>query len=158
LAEDDPDDEELFRLAIEQANIECRIDTVRTGEELLDYLFGSGAHRDRDVSVSPDLLLLDLKMPKLNGLQVLTILQRALRGTRNGLPPIVVFTSSDDQQDVAAAYKLGALSFLRKPVNHGRFIETVQQAVLYWLSLNEPVPTRLGRAATTGGEKGSFTR
>ena len=140
LAEDDPNDEELFHLALDRANINCRVDVVRDGEELLHYLFGTGRYSQRDISLLPDLVLLDLKLPRFNGLQVLQVLRNALHGVSEPVPPVVVFTSSDDGKDISSCYELGALSYVRKPVTHNHFIETVQDTVLYWLAVNEPRP------------------
>ncbi|HVU87614.1 MAG TPA: response regulator [Pirellulales bacterium] len=147
LVEDDPDDEELFRLALAHANVDCRVEVVSNGEALLGRLFGSGAHGTSDKKPDPDLILLDLKLPKLSGLQVLRVLKNTAHGTEAVTCPIVVFTSSDDEKDIATSYGLGALSYVRKPVSHGRFMETVQETVLYWLNINEPVPRHGSRAA-----------
>ncbi|MGD9647425.1 MAG: response regulator [Pirellulales bacterium] len=142
LAEDDRNDEELFRRAIAQANINCRVDVARDGEELVRYLIGTADQRRTTRGADVDLVLLDLKMPKLNGLQVLTVMHNAHRVADELAPPIVVFTSSDAEQDVSSAYALGAVSYVPKPVSHGRFVETVQQLVLYWLGVNRRAPRR----------------
>ena len=151
LAEDDRNDEALFLEAIARANINCHVDVARDGEELVRYLFGTAAQRHVDHGSGVDLLLLDLKMPKLNGLQVLTVLRNAHGTGHEHAPPIVVFSSSDAEQDVASAYDLGAVSYVPKPVSHGQFVETVQQTVLYWLGVNRRAPHRRGRAAAAGG-------
>jgi len=152
LAEDDANDEELFRLALDRANIDCRIDVVRDGEELLHYLFATGPYGRRDATAAPDLILLDLKLPKFSGLQVLQVLKNAMHGAGNGVTPVVVFTSSDDEKDVASSYGLGALSYVRKPVVHGRFIEIVQDTVLYWLAVSEQPPHGPVRSAAVAVE------
>src|SRR5260221_5367755 len=144
LAEDDPNDEELFLLAIERANIDCHIDIVRDGEELVNYLFAMGRYQYRDVNDTPDWVLLDLKMPKISGLQVLTVLGNTHGRPQMEVPPIVVFTSSDDEHDKRSSYELGAMSFVRKPASHRHFVEVVQQTVLYWLMVNEPLKGRAG--------------
>lgn len=152
LAEDDPNDEELFRLALVRANLNCHVDVVRDGEELIHYLFGTGSHSERATKALPDLVLLDLKLPKFNGLQVLQILRNAMHGAGRVMMPVVVFTSSDDEKDLASSYGLGALGYVRKPVVHHRFIEVVQDTVLYWLAVNEPLPRGAARTATAPPE------
>lgn len=151
LAEDDPNDEELFRQAIAQANINCRVEVARDGEELMRYLFGTADQRRVEPGADIDLVLLDLKMPKLNGLQVLTVMHNAHGAGHEHAPPIVVFTSSDAEQDVSTAYDLGAVSYVAKPVTHGRFVETVQQLVIYWLGVNRRAPRRRQRGASWAG-------
>ncbi|HEY4309699.1 MAG TPA: response regulator [Pirellulales bacterium] len=145
LVEDDANDEELFRLALAHANIDCHVDVVRHGEDLLEYLFAHAGRAGQEKKRPPDLILLDLKLPKLNGLQVLQILKNAAHAEPT-VWPIVVFTSSDDDRDIASSYGLGALSYVRKPVAHGRFVETVQETVLYWLGINQPIPPRAPRS------------
>ncbi len=153
VVEDDPDDEELFRLALAHANIDCHVEVVPNGEALLDRLFGSGGHATHRGRADPDLILLDLKLPKLSGLQVLRMLKNTAPGTETCSWPIVVFTSSDDEKDLATSYGLGAHGYVRKPVAHGRFMETVQETVLYWLGVNEPLPRHGLRAATLDIER-----
>ena len=152
LVEDDANDEELFRLALAHANIDCRVDVAHDGEGVLEYLFANGSTHGHEKKPEPDLILLDLKLPKLNGLQVLQVLKNSAHGAELGVRPIVVFTSSDDDKDIASSYGLGALSYVRKPVAHGRFMETVQETVLYWLGINAPVPHAGVRSAAMGVE------
>jgi two-component system, response regulator len=137
LVEDNPDDEELTLLAFKKSNIAKEIVVVRDGAEALDYLFGTGAHAGRDLSVMPAVTLLDLKLPKVDGLEVLKRL-RAHEHTRR--LPVVILTSSREQQDVLESYNLGANSYIRKPVDFAQFMEATKQLGLYWLVLNEPPP------------------
>ena len=112
------------------------------------------AHAGHEKKADPDLiLLLDLKLPKLSGLQVLRVLKNTAHGAEAAAWPIVVFTSSDDEKDIATSYGLGALSYVRKPVAHGRFMETVQETVLYWLSINQPLPRHGLRSAAVDIEQ-----
>ena len=141
LVEDNPDDRELIRLALQQADIPCKVETVFDGAKLAYYLFAVGEYCHRDARQMPDLILLDLKLPKLSGCKALQRLQR-VRGRPN-LPPVIVFTSSDDEQDIADAYSAGANSYIRKPVDFNEFIEKIRQVLLYWLDLNVPPPSRL---------------
>ncbi len=108
---------------------------VGNGVEVIDYFFGRG--QERQPTAMPDLVLLDLNMPAMDGRQVLQVLRRVRSQDGLTLPPVVVLTASDDDADINDSYKLGAQSFIRKPVHHGRFTEAVQQTTLYWLGLNE---------------------
>ena len=135
LVEDNPDDEELTLLAFKKCNVANEVVVVRDGEEALDYLFGTGAHAGHDLSVMPTVVLLDLKLPKRDGLEVLKCL-RANERTRR--LPVVILTSSREQQDVVESYNLGANSYVRKPVDFIQFIEATKHLGLYWLVLNEP--------------------
>ena len=135
LVEDDPNDEALTIRELKRQNVANRIDVVRDGAEALDYLFGTGAHKGRDVSETPTLMLLDLKLPKVDGFEVL---KRVRADERTKLIPVVVLTSSDEQRDRLESYSLGANSYVRKPVAFGDFREAVRQLHLYWLILNEP--------------------
>lgn len=135
LAEDDAGHVTLIKRALTRAYIDCRVDVVGNGVEVIDYLFGAG--QERQPTAMPDLVLLDLNMPEMNGRQVLQVLRRVRSEDGLTLPPVVVLTASDDDADVSDSYKLGAQSFIRKPVDHGRFTEAVQQTTLYWLGLNE---------------------
>lgn len=139
LVEDNADDEELTLRALKKNNIHNDVVVARDGEQALDYLFGTGAYAGRDLSVMPQIILLDLKLPKIDGLQVL---QRLRADRRTRLLPVVILTSSKEQQDLMTGYSLGANSYVRKPVDFGQFIEAVKQLGLYWLILNElaPVP------------------
>jgi len=140
LVEDNPRDEELTIRALKKSNVLNPIVVARDGAEALDYLHARGAHAERDASSLPQLVLLDLKLPKVDGLEVL----RELRGDpRTALLPVVVLTSSVEEQDLLRSYSLGANSYVRKPVDFVQFIEAVRQLGLYWLVLNEaPPPSR----------------
>jgi two-component system response regulator len=138
LVEDNADDEELTLRALAKSNILNPVTVVRDGVEALDYLFGRGAHASRDARDQPQVVLLDLKLPKLDGLEVL----RAVRtDPRTKRIPIVILTSSAEEQDIVAGYELGANSYIRKPVDFTQFVEAVRQLGLYWLVLNQPVPS-----------------
>ena len=137
LVEDNADDEELTLRALKKNNIHNDVVVARDGEEALDYLFGTGAYAGRDLSVMPQLILLDLKLPKIDGLQVL---QKLRADWRTRLLPVVILTSSKEQQDLMTGYSLGANSYVRKPVDFGQFTEAVRQLGLYWLILNELAP------------------
>ncbi|MBL8117186.1 MAG: response regulator [Anaerolineae bacterium] len=133
LVEDNPDDELLTIRAFEKVNLGNQIVVARDGVEALDYLFGTGAYSGRDISVLPEVVLLDLKLPKIDGLEVL---QRIRAHEQTRLLPVVVLTSSAEQRDVVESYSLGANSYIRKPVDFLQFIDAVQQLGLYWLVLN----------------------
>jgi two-component system response regulator len=134
LVEDNPDDVELTLRAFKKNNIANNTVVVSDGAEALDYLFGKGAYADRDTSDIPRIILLDLKLPKLNGLQVLERL-RANENTK--LTPVVILTSSKEEQDMIRGYKSGANSYVRKPVDFNQFVEAVRHIGLYWLLINE---------------------
>lgn len=139
LVEDNPDDEALTLRAFKKNNISNEVVVARDGAEALDYFFGTGAHAGRDRRVVPAITLLDLKLPKVDGLEVL----RRLRGDeRTKLLPVVILTSSKEDQDLINGYRLGANSYIRKPVDFGQFIEAVRQLGLYWLVLNESPPVK----------------
>jgi len=138
LVEDNPYDVELTLRAFEQSKIKNEIVAVRDGNEALDYLFGTGAHAGRDLRNAPEVVLLDLKLPKVDGLEVLRRLRADARTRRL---PVVVLTSSSEEQDIIASYDLGANSFIRKPVDFAQFIEAVNHLGLYWLVLNESPPS-----------------
>ncbi len=137
LVEDNPDDEALTLLALDKSKISNEIVIVRDGVEALDYLFGAGAHAGRDTLLQPRLILLDLKLPKLDGLEVL---KRLRADPRTALLPVTILTTSSEERDVAASYRLGANSYVRKPVNFDAFIEAVRHLCLYWLTLNTAPP------------------
>ncbi|MFV1967421.1 MAG: response regulator [Pirellulaceae bacterium] len=137
LADDGPGHVTLIQRALRRASIDCAVDVVHNGVEAIDYLFGVGNFAERKPATMPDLILLDLNMPEMNGRQVLQVLRNARGQELGNLPPIVVLTSSDEETDINDSYKLGAQSFIRKPVDHGRFMEAVQQTTRYWLRLNE---------------------
>jgi len=141
LIEDNPDDEALTLRALKQNNIMNEVIVAHDGAEALDFLFGTGPHAGRDLTVMPQVILLDLKLPKVDGLEVLRRL-RANEFTR--LLPVVILTTSNEEQDRTSGYGLGANSYVRKPIDFGEFIDAVRQLGLYWLVLNElaPPPTR----------------
>jgi two-component system, response regulator len=135
LVEDNPDDVELTLRAFERSRLGNEVIVASDGEEALDYLFATGKYKDRDPEANPTVVLLDLKLPKVNGLDVLKRL-RADERTRH--LPVVVLTSSNEERDIVASYDLGANSFVRKPVDFAQFLEAARQLGLYWLVLNEP--------------------
>jgi CheY-like chemotaxis protein len=139
LVEDNPDDEELTKRALRQAKIANEIVVARDGSEAVDFVFGQGSHAGRDVSRMPAVILLDLKLPKLSGLDVL---QRLRADSRTKLIPVVVLTSSSEEEDMLKSYESGANSYVRKPVEFGAFASAVSQLGLYWVLLNQPPPSR----------------
>lgn len=136
LVEDNPDDEALTLRAFKKNKIANEVVVARDGVEALDYLFGTGVHAGRDTANAPAVVLLDLKLPRIDGLEVL---RRLRADDRTRLLPVVVLTTSKEQQDIHEAYSLGANSYIRKPVDFEKFIHAVGQLALYWLVLNEPV-------------------
>lgn len=136
LVEDNPRDEALTLRALNMNNID-EIAVVRDGAEALDFLFGTGAHAGRDISVRPKVVLLDLKLPKIDGLEVL---RRMRRDPRTARLPVVIFTSSSEDEDVISSYSLGANSYVRKPVDFEQFLEATKQLGLYWLQINQIAP------------------
>lgn len=140
LVEDNPDDEALTLRALRKNNIANEVVVAHDGVEALDYLWGQGGHQGRDVRDMPAVVLLDLKLPRVDGLEVL----RRVRGDRRTeLVPVVILTSSKEEQDLVNGYKLGANSYIRKPVDFTQFTDAIRQLGLYWLVLNEvppPVP------------------
>ncbi len=139
LVEDNPDDEALTIRGLRKNNIRNEIVVAHDGVEALEHLFGTGVHAGRDVREQPAIVLLDLKLPKLGGLEVL---ERIRADNRTKLLPVVILTSSKEEQDLVASYSLGANSYVRKPVDFIQFAEAVRQLGLYWLLLNEPPPQR----------------
>lgn len=137
LVEDNPDDEELTLLAFEQSAIANEVVVAHDGVEALDYLFSTGMYTDRNPSLMPALILLDLQLPRINGLEVL---QRLRTDPRTKLIPVVILTTSNEQQDLINSYSLGCNSYIRKPVDYDQFITAVQQLGMYWLLINEPPP------------------
>ena len=137
LVEDNPDDEELTLLALKKNNILNRVEIVRDGAEALDFLFEQGHFIGKSFTQDLAVILLDLKLPKVSGLEVL---QRIRNDPRTKLIPVVVLTSSKEEEDILRSYSLGANSYLRKPVDFERFLECVGQLGLYWLLLNEVAP------------------
>ena len=138
LVEDNPDDEVRTVRELQKQHIVNEIITMRDGVEALEYLFGTGQYARRDVRVCPTVVLLDLKLPKVDGLEVL---RRIRADDRTKHIPVVVLTSSDDQRDVVESYRLGANSYVCKPVNFDQFQEAVRHVQFYWLRLNEPPPS-----------------
>jgi len=139
LVEDNPDDQELTLRALKLNNILNEVVTVEDGAEALDYLFCEGEYADRDPDAMPQVVLLDLKLPKIDGLEVL---RRMRTDERTRLLPVVILTSSNEERDVAEGYGLGANSYVRKPVDFGEFREAVRNLGLYWLLLNQPPPRK----------------
>jgi two-component system response regulator len=137
LVEDNEDDIELTLRAFAKSGVANEIVVVRDGEEALNYLFATGAFGARDPKALPEVVLLDLKLPKVDGLGVLRKLRADERTRRL---PVVVLTSSNEERDVFSSYDLGANSFVRKPVDFAQFLEAARQLGLYWLVLNEPPP------------------
>jgi two-component system response regulator len=133
LTEDNPDDEALVLRVLKKGNLANEIVVARDGPEALDYLFGTGQYAGRDPQENPTLVLLDLKLPKMNGLEVL---QRIRADERTKHTPVVVLTSSDEQKDVAACYDSGCNSYVQKPVEFSEFAEAVRQLHLYWLAIH----------------------
>jgi two-component system, response regulator len=137
LVEDNPNDEMLTLRAFKRSNIANRIVVVRDGAEALDYLFGVGSHAGRDLSDAPAMVLLDLKLPKIGGLEVL---RRLRSDERTQLLPIIILTSSVEETDLIGGYSLGVNSYIRKPVDFAKFTDAVARLGAYWLALNEPAP------------------
>jgi len=137
LVEDNPDDEALTLRALRKNNIFNQVTVARDGAEALDYLFCTGAYAGRDASQQPAVILLDLKLPKIDGLEVL---RRLRADERTLLLPVVILTSSREEQDIINGCRRGANSYIRKPVDFAQFTEAVRQLGLYWLVLNEPLP------------------
>ena len=137
LVEDNPNDEELTLRALKKTGIANNVVVTRDGAEALDYLFGSGGEQADKEPRTPAVVILDRKLPKVDGLEVL---KRLRADERTALLPVVVLTSSDEQKDQLESYRLGANSYVRKPVKFDKFVEAVQQLGLYWLLLNEAPP------------------
>ncbi|OHC66767.1 MAG: two-component system response regulator [Rhodocyclales bacterium GWA2_65_20] len=138
LVEDNPDDEALTLRAFSKNRITNPVVVARDGVEALDYLFGTAADPASGPAVTPAVILLDLKLPRIDGLEVL---RRVRADTRTRLLPVVILTTSKEQQDIFEGYSLGANSYIRKPVDFEKFLQAVGQLGLYWLVLNEPVDT-----------------
>jgi len=139
LIEDNPDDEALAVRALRKRNVGNPIVVCHDGAEALEYVFGTGKYEGRNPADFPAVTMLDLKLPKVDGL---TVLERIRADERTRLMPVVILTSSDQEADIVRSYELGANSYVRKPVEFGQFVEAVSQLGLYWLLLNEPPPTR----------------
>ncbi len=140
LIEDNPNDVMLTERALSKAHVLNRLVLARDGVEALDYLFGTGNWAGRDLNNIPQVVLLDIKLPKIDGLEVL---RRIRADNRTKLLPVVILTSSKEERDLIDSYSLGANSYIRKPVNFNQFAESVRQLGLYWLVLNEPPPLNM---------------
>ncbi len=140
LVEDNPSDVGLTQRALAKSRVANELVVAEDGQEALDYLFGAGAHAGRDVTEMPALVLLDLKLPKVDGLQVLRQIRADDRTSRL---PVVILTTSREEQDVAQSYDLGANSYIRKPVDFTQFAQAVENLGLYWLVLNESAPPKV---------------
>ncbi len=137
LVEDNPDDVLLTKRAFKKSNILNELVVASDGVEALDYLFGTGAYEGRDLSIMPVLILLDLRLPKLDGIDVL---RRVRDDERTKLIPVVILTTSKEQKDLIESYSLGANSYIPKPVDFDQFVQAVRQLGLYWVLLNVPPP------------------
>ena len=140
LVEDDPKDARLTIREIEAAKMNTRIELVRDGEEALDYLFCRGAHSGRAASHPPALILLDLKLPKVDGLEVL---REVKTNPATRAIPVVVLTSSKEERDLVESYRLGVNSYIQKPVDFDQFRRTIASVGLYWISVNQPPPKKI---------------
>ncbi len=145
LVEDSPDDEALTLRALKKNNITNRVVVTHDGVEAIDYLFGTGMYQGRDPSDLPQIVLLDLKLPRMDGFEVLKKLRAE---ARTQSLPVVILTSSREQQDLVHGYNLGANSYVRKPVDFDQFVEAVRQLGLYWLILNEKPLSAMAIGAT----------
>ena len=150
LVEDNPDDVELTRRAFARSNIINHLMVVTDGEEALHYLFATGPHAGRDPNALPHAVLLDLNLPKINGLEVLRRI-RSEEATRR--LPVIILTTSREERDIINSYDLGANSYVRKPVDFAQFVEAARQLGLYWLALNEkpPIAGVIGNDDATAG-------
>jgi two-component system response regulator len=137
LVEDNPDDEALTIRALKKNNIQNKVVIARDGAEALEYIFCEGKYSDRNITEMPQVVLLDLKLPKIDGLEVL---ERIRSDNRTKLLPIVILTTSNEERDIVEGYRLGANSYIRKPVDFAQFAEAVRQLGLYWLVLNQSPP------------------
>ena len=137
LVEDNPSDINLTKRAFEKALITNNLVIAEDGQEALEYIFGNGYDENQDVSRLPALVLLDLKLPKISGLEVLKRIRSAEKIKRL---PVVILTSSKEEQDVAASYDLGVNSYIRKPIDFNQFAEAIKYLGVYWLGINEPPP------------------
>ncbi len=144
LVEDNPDDEALTLRALKKNNLTNKVVVAHDGVEAVDYLFGTGLYQGRDPEDAPQIVLLDLKMPRMDGFEVLKLLRA---DPRTKLLPVIILTSSREQQDLVHGYGLGANSYVRKPVDFEQFVEAVKQLALYWLVLNERPPSALANSS-----------
>jgi two-component system response regulator len=138
LVEDNADDELLTVRAFKKSNVANKVVVARDGVEALDWLFATGDHAGRDLSIEPQIILLDLKLPRLDGLEVL---RRIRADARTALLPVIIMTSSKEDEDIVRSYELGANSYIRKPVEFDRFAEAVKNLGIYWLVLNQRPPS-----------------
>ena len=136
LVENNPSDEQLTLLAFKRYHLTNKIFVVRDGAEALDYIFGTGKYTDRDTNCHPKVILLDLKMPKVDGLEVL---RRIKADPKTKQIPVVVLTSSSEESDIVESYKLGVNSYIVKPVDFKQFTDSIREIGMYWLLLNEPL-------------------
>ena len=143
LVEDNPNDVELTLRAFEKSKVSNEIVVASDGEQAIHYLFSTGPHADRNPAAMPEVVLLDMKLPKIDGLGVLRRLRADERTKRL---PVVILTSSKEERDVVASYDLGANSFVRKPVDFGQFVDAARHLGIYWLTMNEPPPLGEQRA------------
>ena len=141
LVEDNPDDEALTLRALQKNNIINEVVVARDGAEALDFLFGTGAYAGRDLTLMPEVILLDINLPKINGLEVL---EKIRANERTRLLPVVILTTSNEERDKIKSYTLGANSFIRKPVDFQQFSEAIRQLGVYWLVLNQAPPVVRG--------------
>jgi two-component system, response regulator len=137
LVEDNLDDQELTLMAFEQGGISNPVVVAQDGVEALDYLFATGSYRDRPPERLPALILLDLQLPRINGLEVL---QRIKSSPKTQLIPVVILTTSNEQQDLVESYSRGCNSYIQKPVDYDQFLNVIQQLGMYWLVINSPPP------------------
>jgi CheY-like chemotaxis protein len=135
LVEDNPNDVELTLRALKKHNITNNVHVVKDGAEALEYIFATGAYASRDINHNPKVILLDLKLPKVDGIEVL---RRIKSDGRTKVIPVVVLTSSKEERDLVQSYKLGANSYITKPVDFESFVKSVAELGLYWLLLNQP--------------------
>ena len=142
LVEDNPDDVTLTERALKKSHILNKLIVAKDGVEALDYLFGTGSWAGRDMNNMPEIVLLDLKLPKIDGLEVL---KRIRANVQTKLLPVVILTSSKEEKDLIDGYSMGANSYIRKPVNFNQFADAVRQLGLYWLVLNERPPMITGK-------------
>lgn len=142
LVEDNPDDITLTERALKKSHILNKLIVAKDGVEALDYLFGTGSWAGRDMNNMPEIVLLDLKLPKIDGLEVL---KRIRANAQTKLLPVVILTSSKEEKDLIDGYSMGANSYIRKPVNFNQFADAVRQLGLYWLVLNERPPMITGK-------------
>ena len=142
LVEDNPDDITLTERALKKSHILNKLIVAKDGVEALDYLFGTGSWAGRDMNNMPEIVLLDLKLPKIDGLEVL---KRIRANAPTKLLPVVILTSSKEEKDLIDGYSMGANSYIRKPVNFNQFADAVRQLGLYWLVLNERPPMITGK-------------